>query len=291
MNVRILAKFLGFLLFQPYYGAETTSQAITTETFKIRNRVSQPITTWKNIFAHQVESLDLLYFPITRIKSCSPSLSWTLHNCTPWFLKLVEFLNQCLLPLEDFPLCTKETTVWLPLSPIKLSEHKPGMTTKGKMMGFNSKATTIVWSSWEALSFPETGSCYYYDGYWLIDQLTDGLIIWPADQLANWSNNSQTLYDQPIYRQPTNQQKILRKEKGSKGYKLISVANLILFFSRFLFSLTSLVTSRKPGPVGDWCWPYHGLWSTSVWWTLWPLFWTISLGSFIGSREHTGFWS
>ena len=40
MNVRILAKFLGFLLFQPYYGTETTSQVITTETLKIRNRVS-----------------------------------------------------------------------------------------------------------------------------------------------------------------------------------------------------------------------------------------------------------
>ena len=44
MNVRILAKFLGFLLFQPYYGVETISQVITTETLKIRNRVSQPIT-------------------------------------------------------------------------------------------------------------------------------------------------------------------------------------------------------------------------------------------------------
>ena len=40
MNVRILAKFLGFLLFQPYYGAETTSQVISTETLQIRNRVS-----------------------------------------------------------------------------------------------------------------------------------------------------------------------------------------------------------------------------------------------------------
>ena len=44
MNVRILAKFLGFLLFQPYHGAETTSQVIRTETLEIRNRVSHPIT-------------------------------------------------------------------------------------------------------------------------------------------------------------------------------------------------------------------------------------------------------
>ena len=39
MKVRILAKFLGFLLFQPYYGIETTSQVVVTETLKIRNRV------------------------------------------------------------------------------------------------------------------------------------------------------------------------------------------------------------------------------------------------------------
>lgn len=39
-NIRILAKFLGFLLFQPYYGAETTSQVIVADALKIRNRVS-----------------------------------------------------------------------------------------------------------------------------------------------------------------------------------------------------------------------------------------------------------
>ena len=43
MNVRILAKFLGFLLFQPYHGAETTSQVIRMETLEIRNRVSHLI--------------------------------------------------------------------------------------------------------------------------------------------------------------------------------------------------------------------------------------------------------
>ena len=49
MNVRILAKFLGFLLFQPYYGVETTSQVITTETLKIRNRVSVNLLLWNNM--------------------------------------------------------------------------------------------------------------------------------------------------------------------------------------------------------------------------------------------------
>ena len=44
MKVRILAKFLGFLLFQPYYGIETTSQVVVTETLKIRNRVSVSFT-------------------------------------------------------------------------------------------------------------------------------------------------------------------------------------------------------------------------------------------------------
>ncbi|XP_029207694.2 codanin-1-like isoform X1 [Acropora millepora] len=37
-KIRILAKFLGFLLFQPYYGVETTSQTVVKETLKIRNR-------------------------------------------------------------------------------------------------------------------------------------------------------------------------------------------------------------------------------------------------------------
>ena len=39
-KIRILAKFLGFLLFQPYYGVETISQTVVKETLKIRNRVS-----------------------------------------------------------------------------------------------------------------------------------------------------------------------------------------------------------------------------------------------------------
>jgi len=48
MKVRILAKFLGFLLFQPYYGIETTSQVVVTETLKIRNRSSQEsLEQWK----------------------------------------------------------------------------------------------------------------------------------------------------------------------------------------------------------------------------------------------------
>lgn len=40
MKIRILAKFLGFLLFKPYYGTETTSQVVVSETLKLRNRVS-----------------------------------------------------------------------------------------------------------------------------------------------------------------------------------------------------------------------------------------------------------
>ncbi|XP_073249807.1 codanin-1-like [Porites lutea] len=39
MKIRILAKFLGFLLFQPYYGTETTSQVVVAETLKIRNKI------------------------------------------------------------------------------------------------------------------------------------------------------------------------------------------------------------------------------------------------------------
>ena len=39
MKIRMLAKFLGFLLFQPYYGTETTSQVVVAEALKIRNRV------------------------------------------------------------------------------------------------------------------------------------------------------------------------------------------------------------------------------------------------------------
>lgn len=119
------------------------------------------------------------------------------------------------------------------------------------------------------------------------DWQTNWMTVWPTDQLTNWPTGlliAKSLLDQPIYRS-TN----WRKEKGSKGNELINVANPV--FSRFQFSLTFLATSRKLGTVGDWCWPYHGLWSTSVWWTLWHLFWTISLGSCIGSREHTGFCS
>ncbi|XP_068691714.1 codanin-1-like [Montipora foliosa] len=38
-EIRILAKFLGFLLFQPYYGAEITSQTSMAETLKLRNKI------------------------------------------------------------------------------------------------------------------------------------------------------------------------------------------------------------------------------------------------------------
>ncbi|XP_066026194.1 codanin-1-like [Pocillopora verrucosa] len=39
LKIRILAKFLGFLIFQPYHGTETSSQTIVTETLKLRNRI------------------------------------------------------------------------------------------------------------------------------------------------------------------------------------------------------------------------------------------------------------
>ncbi|KAJ7352921.1 negative regulation of DNA replication [Desmophyllum pertusum] len=80
-NIRILAKFLGFLLFQPYYGAETTSQVIVADALKIRNRI--PI------------QFDILSY--LKKAWCSGRLVLTI----PWVVEYLSMMDP-LAPLLDY---------------------------------------------------------------------------------------------------------------------------------------------------------------------------------------------